>query len=161
MTRYHRPTLHAATAAVLGVVAFGTAVLATVAASGHEHGTVKGVVGARMDGMMEMSRHLTAIQRRLRTKADLATVAGDADAIRRLGTEMPALFPPGSTQPPTEARPAIWRNFADFEDMAKALVREAGKLKDIPASDRQAISAQFAVMSDACTACHDKYRLKQ
>lgn len=144
-------------AATLGVVVAATA----WGHEHHDHSKVTGVVRERMDAMVEMGRRMKAIDKRVRAKEMLASVADDARVVRDLAAGIVPLFPQGSSQSPTEASAAIWRNFADFESKAKALEGEAAKLAAIKPSDAQAMSRQAAAVMDACSSCHEKYRIKQ
>jgi cytochrome c556 len=94
----------------------------------HDHSLATGVVKERMDTMAEMGKRMKAISRRVRSGETLAKVSEDAAFIRDTATKLIPLFPAGSTQPPTEAAFAIWRNFDDFAGKAKVFEREAAKL---------------------------------
>jgi len=85
----------------------------------------------------------------------------DAEAIRGHAPHLPHMFPSGSTQPPTEAKPAIWQNFADFEARAKALEAAAAALAVTDPRDADALAAQVRVVAEACSGCHDLYREKR
>jgi cytochrome c556 len=71
------------------------------------------------------------------------------------------LFPPGSTQQPTDAKQAIWQNWADFERKAAALEAESRKLMNVSPDDPNALRVQFRAVSEGCGGCHEKYRTKR
>lgn len=128
---------------------------------GHDHSKATGVVRQRMETMLEMAKRMRAINQRLRAKEALASIAKDAAAVRDLAAAMTPMFPPGSTQPPTEASAEIWKNFSDFENRAKTLAQEAGKLADVTDLSDQKLAAQVAVVAGTCSGCHEKYRVRQ
>lgn len=138
--------------------------LTAAAAWGHEHhdhSKVTGVVKQRMETMSEMAKRMKAIGRRLRAKEELASISKDAAAVRDLAAAMTPMFPPGSTQPPTEASAEIWKNFSDFENRAKTLTQEADKLAGISGASDQKLAAQVAAVTGTCSGCHEKYRVRQ
>jgi cytochrome c556 len=127
----------------------------------HDHSQANGVVKERMDAMAEMGKHMKAISRRVRSSETLAKVSEDAAFIQDAATKIIPLFPAGSTQPPTEAAPAIWRNFEDFEGKAKTLERETAKLVSMIGTDAPAMARRAKAVVEACSSCHEKYRVKQ
>jgi len=127
----------------------------------HDHRKVTGVVRERMDAMAEMARRMKSITRRVRSKEMLASVPEDANVLKDLAAKIVPLFPAGSMQPPTEATPAIWKDFGDFETKAKALEREAQKLADMKVVDAKALATQAKAVTETCSACHERFRIKQ
>ena len=133
--------------------------LMVVPALAHDHAT--GVVKERMDMMEAMDKSLNAIGSKLKSKRNLPAIKKDAETLQAHAPHLVHLFPSGSTQPPTEAKPAIWQNFADFEAKAKAFEVEAGKLAAMDMGDAGAIANQVRVVTETCSVCHDVYRAKQ
>ena len=138
--------------------------LLTIAASGlpsaaHDHATA--VVKERMDMMEVMGKRLKAIRDRVDGKRDLAAIKTDAEAIASHAPHVVHLFPPGSTQKPTDARAAIWQNWPDFERKATALEVESKKLISASPDDFTALNAQVRAVSQTCRACHETYRAKR
>lgn len=125
----------------------------------HDHAS--GVVKERMDAMTDMAKHQKAISQRLKSKRDLAKIKTDAEAIVAHAVHIAHLFPAGSTQSPTRARAAVWQNWADFENKAKALETASRRLAG--ADDVADPKAQIAAdaVTRACTACHEKYRMRK
>jgi cytochrome c556 len=125
----------------------------------HDHAT--GIVKERMEMMEAMAKRLKAIRERIDGKRDLAAIKADAEAIAAHAPHVVHLFPPGSTQKPTDARAAIWQNWSDFERKAIALETESKKLMATGADDPAALNAQVRAVTEACGACHEKYRTKR
>ena len=112
--------------------------------------------------MMEvMAKRLKAIRDRVDGKRDLAAIKADAEAIASHASHVVHLFPPGSTQKPTDARAAIWQNWPDFERKATALEVESKKLISASPDDFTALNAQVRAVSQTCRACHETYRAKR
>jgi cytochrome c556 len=132
---------------------------ACLPSAAHEHAT--GVVKERMDMMEVMAKRLKAIRERIDAKRDLAAIKTDAEAIAAQAPHLVHLFPPGSTQRPTDARGAIWQNWSDFERKVTALETQSRKLASTSADDLAALSAQSRAVTEACGACHEKYRIKR
>jgi cytochrome c556 len=68
------------------------------------------------------------------------------------------MFPPGSDQGHTYARPEIWTAREDFERLARTYDAETEKLV---ASARTAsnLRQQFDVVRRECLSCHEKFRV--
>jgi cytochrome c556 len=134
-------------------------VAACLPSAAHDHAT--GVVKERMDMMEAMAKRLKAIRERIDAKRDLAAIKTDAEAIAAQAPHLVHLFPPGSTQRPTDARGATWQNWSDFERKVTALETQSRKLASTSADDLAALSAQSRAVTEACGACHEKYRIKR
>jgi cytochrome c556 len=124
---------------------------------GHKHAT--GVVRERMEMMTDMGKRLLATSKRLRANQDLESVTNDARAIHELASKIIALFPPGSTQSPTAAKPAVWQEWDDFTAKAKSLEKESERLMNTNAKDGDALRAQFRAVAFTCDGCHEKFRI--
>jgi len=60
---------------------------------------------------------------------------------------------------PTDARPEIWTNRADFDAKLADFQREAHKLYSMSAeAEVAALKQQFGVLGGTCKGCHDSYR---
>ena len=141
------------------IVAPAIAVLVlAVPARSHDHAT--GVVKDRMDMMEDMAKRMKGMRARIDSKTGLAAIKEDAGSIASHAPHLVHLFPPGSTQKPTDAKSAIWQNWPDFERKAAVLEAESKKLINTSADDPTALSAQFRAVSAACSGCHEKYRTK-
>jgi cytochrome c556 len=138
-------------------VVTGGLVATAIAHEGHSHAT--GVVRERMELMTEMGDHLIAIAKRLRANKGFDAIPNDAHVIHQLAAKIPPLFPAGSTQHPTAAKPAVWKDFADFAAEAKKMEAEAEKLMNTSTTDGARLREQFRALAYACDSCHQKYRI--
>jgi cytochrome c556 len=136
-------------------------VLASLIAPGiaHEHAT--GVVRERMDMMEAMAKRIKSMAERIKTRRDLAAIKSDAEALQTLAPHMVHLFPPGSSDPPTDAKPAIWQNWSDFEAKARAFEAASSALANTDPSDLNALSMQIRALGRTCGDCHERYRAKR
>jgi cytochrome c556 len=94
------------------VAAFGAVLLIGSAALGHEGAT--GVVKQRMDEMEHVGRVVKRINERLKSKRGLVEIANDAAEIKAAAGRVPSLFPPGSRDGHSEAKPAVWERWPEF-----------------------------------------------
>jgi cytochrome c556 len=137
-----------------------TLAIFVLAVPAHSHDHATGVVKERMDMMEDMAKRMTGMRARIDSKTGLPAIKEDAGSIASHAPHLVHLFPPGSTQKPTDAKSAIWHNWPDFERKAAVLETESKKLMNIGADDLTALSAQFRAVSAACSGCHEKYRTK-
>ena len=142
---------------ILIIIVAAAVVSVALAHEGHEHAT--GVVRERMELMTSMGQRMLASNKRLRANKELDNIANDARAIHELASKITAQFPPGSTQFPTAAKPAIWQEWDDFTAKAKRLETESEKLMNANTRDGDALRAQFRAVAFACDGCHEKYRV--
>jgi cytochrome c556 len=142
------------------VGAFGAALLIGSAVLAHEGAT--GIVKQRMDEMEHVGRVVKRINERLKSKRGLPDIERDAEEIRAAAARIPSLFPPGSRDRHSEAKPAIWDKWPAFEAASRTLVQEAEKLAGAARFGQEpAISAQFRTMTRSCSGCHDAFREKR
>lgn len=90
-------------------------------------------------------------------------VVGHAHAINEMSKNLLRLFPEGSgyeVDKKTNALPAIWERWADFEAAVKALQDESAKMITVAESgDAAAFGQQVGALGrDGCTNCHDTFR---
>jgi cytochrome c556 len=83
-----------------------------------------------------------------------------AGKIQTSATKIVALFPKGSTDPKSRAKPEIWTHWKKFEEDAKDLEDRAGELEDAVHSGGEVKTAANN-MFGACKACHDQFRVPE
>jgi cytochrome c556 len=87
-----------------------------------------------------------------------------ATTLNNTAKAIPTVFPQGSGPEAgkTDALPAIWQNWADFQAKAKALETESAKLLQLAqAGDEAGFKAQFPAVGRSCGGCHENYRVKK
>ncbi len=139
------------------------ALAVTVAASlASAHGGAKGVVKERMDLMKDMADAMKAMGPMFKGEApfDASVVARSARHLAEHAEAIPKLTPAGSDDPPSEALPAIWRDWDGYVDDAERLASEGAALLAIAenGADPAEARSQFARVAKTCSNCHDSFR---
>lgn len=102
-----------------------SAIVASLAAvSAFAHGGATGVVKQRMEAMGAIKDAMKVLTPMMQGKTayDANLVNQQAEVIgKHAGEALTSLFPEGSLDKPTEARPEIWKDWADFKDLAEQL----------------------------------------
>lgn len=129
------------------------------------HSGASGIVKERMDMMGEIGDSMKIIGTMIKGESDYDAKAAKAAAMTIYGhaSHISEMFPEGSTQKPTEALPAIWNNWDEFERIANIMKDTAKELADVAgaASDASQIRVQFGAVGKSCGSCHEKFRLKK
>ena len=74
---------------------------------------------------------------------------------------LPEAFPEDSQGEQSKAKPEIWANKADFDQLMQDFQTRAAKLTQATAGGQEAdIKAAVKDVSGACGQCHDKYKAK-
>lgn len=141
-----------------------TAVVATVLVAG-----IAGVAQAseavteyRKENMEIIGSHMHSMVKILKGQVsnsdDLALHAkGLADA----ATMTAGAFKEESMDGKTEAKKAIWSDWAKFEQAADKLKTESAKMAELAAGgDKSAIGAQLGALGKTCKGCHDDFKEK-
>lgn len=135
--------------------------MALVAAGGMAFGHA-GVTDARvmawMEGMKSIARatRTVALMARGEEAFDPQALADAADVLEAEHLRIPALFEVPTEDTVSEALPAIWETWDDFEAksqrglQAVAQVRAAGTLGELQAA--------LGALNQSCRACHQIYR---
>jgi cytochrome c556 len=118
------------------------------------------LIAARQAGFKLQGAAFGGMKGVIDAKGDVKTQAFAAGAIAAWARALPGLFPAGSDGGTTKALPTVWSDRAGFEKAAATLATEAAKLADLAkAGDQPGFATQWGVMRNACSACHDKYRV--
>ncbi len=89
---------------------------------------------------------------------DATAAAAAMTQIAANAAKIPSLFPEGSDTGDTNALPAIWQNFPDFEAHAAALGTAATAAAAAAAQGQEAFTTAFNAVGQACGGCHQTYR---
>jgi cytochrome c556 len=118
------------------------------------------LIAARQAGFKLQGAAFGGMKGVIDAKGDVKTQAFAAGAIAAWARALPGLFPAGSDGGTTKALPTVWSDRAGFEKAAETLATEAAKLADLAkAGDQPGFATQWGVVRNACSACHDKYRV--
>jgi len=124
------------------------------------HGGVQNpAVMARMDAMKGIGDGMKVLGSMVKGDItfDTATAQAALDRIKGHAAQVPALFKAPETDPKSEALPAIWNSWVDFEDNARAMETAA----DVTITDPASLTPTVGALAGSCKACHRDYRVKQ
>ena len=132
--------------------------LSSLALVAQAHEAAEGVIKERMDRFKENKESKKSIKANL--GGDASIIAKEALAIQEWANQMTNFFPEGSTQSPSEALPAIWKNFEDFKARAAANANAADDLANLARSgaDTSALTNGFKALGKTCKDCHNDYK---
>ena len=117
-------------------------------------------VRARQQNMRRGGGALGMMKQTAESGGDLAALAPRIEALTAWSRLLPTLFPEGSGTPTSGARPEIWSDRAGFEAAAARFQTAVqGLAAPAAAGDRAAFMAAWTVAHDACSACHDAYKM--
>ena len=135
-----------------------TWVLLCLSTVSFSHEGAEGLIKERMDRFKENKKAMKAMKGNL--DGDTVIIAQKASEIEAWAKDMVNFFPEGSTQPPSEALPAIWKEFDRFTDLARANEKAAANLKNLAQSgaDTSALSGAFRSLGKTCKDCHNDYK---
>ncbi len=127
----------------------------------HAHEGATGVVKERMDVMKGIRDDMKPLRRMIRGRADYdqGEFLERVQSIKAVSADIPALFPEGSLQKPSEALPAIWENWDDFSTQAAQFHERVIALESaVQGNDMNQIRSNFRSVAQTCKACHDDYQ---
>ena len=151
----------------MGLLAIATLTFAPLVTSVLAHKGASGVVKERMDAMKGMKGDLKLIEQMLEGKKryNSKKVHKALDNIRaQAGAKMSKLFPKGTAHKPSEADPAIWKNWAEFKKMAVSLNHSIDEFRaklpeKINKEKLKSLKKDALVVRRSCKTCHDRFRL--
>jgi cytochrome c556 len=109
------------------------------------------VLGAQMGIMAGM------VQGRAPFDAKAFQVAAERAAF--MATVVPDVFPAGSVNASSKAKPELWNNAAEFQKFMKDMqVRTAALATAAKSGNLETIKPAFGATGASCKACHDKYK---
>lgn len=119
------------------------------------------VIEKRQKLMKSNSDAAKAIKGAMESK-DYATIEAKAKDIMGNGDKILDLFPKGSTQGKTKAKPEIWEKWEEFSKNPAKVKKAASELADAAkAKDDEAITVKVKALGDACGACHKAFRAEK
>ena len=127
------------------------------------HKGATGVVMERMMSMKSMGDGMKSIAAMVTGKApyDAGKTKASATEIMKHATSIPKQFPKGSIKGPSEALPAIWKDWDAFKGHADELATLAEQLATSADSGKAVALGLFAKLGKTCSGCHQDYRKKK
>ena len=143
-------------------VGVGMAVFLAVAGGALAHEGARHMTGpakARHDAMVAIKEHFVPLVKMVKGAIpfDAATVRKNAEVMARKLEEASKLFPEGSDQGETRAKPEIWLLEDEFQGLFKTAIEKAKALTRVRKPEELA-PAVMALGGQGCKACHEKFR---
>ncbi len=150
----------------IGASAFGAiaaAIALTAMTSVQAADDPANVIKYRQKVMSGISAHIGSIAAVLSGEVSYTGhVAAHARALHDASLMIDDIFPSGSGEGETRAKPEIWQNRAKFEAAAKALQSTTKELASVAETgDMAAVGAQLNKVGEACGGCHKPFRKKK
>jgi cytochrome c556 len=119
------------------------------------------VIEKRQKLMKSNSEAAKAIKAAAESK-DYATIETKAKDIMGNAEKIPDLFPKGSTQGKTKAKPEIWEKMDEFSKNPGKLKKAASELADAAkAKDDAAVAVKVKALGEVCGNCHKAFRAEK
>jgi cytochrome c556 len=146
---------------VVSLVAAGLGVLGAPAQA--QYAKPEDAIKYRQSAFTLMGNHMGRINAQLKASSPnvqaIQTSAALVETFSRLPYEA---FIPGSESggnPPTRAKPEVFKDGDKIKSLAETMQSEVAKLNAVAkGGDVGAIRAQFGAVGKSCKACHDDYR---
>ncbi len=122
--------------------------------------TPEEVVKYRVILMNTQTGHLRAIAAVVGGEVSYgAHVKDHADAVKAIAGMEADIFPEGSAVGESRAKPEIWQNWDEFQELYANYRTQAVKLAEVAATDDLgAIGAQLGEVGKTCGGCHKRFR---
>ena len=119
------------------------------------------VIEKRQAAMKSNAANAKAIKAAVETK-DYAAVEAKAKDIMGTADRIVSLFPKGSTEGKTKAKPEIWEKPDEFAKNAKALNKAAGELVNAAKAGNDAeVGVKVKALGETCNTCHKEFRAEK
>ena len=142
------------------VVGVGLIIVGSVAASfAHKVDLPAGPIRDRHELMEGIGKNAKTIGDGMKS-GNFAPVGPAAEKIQADAAKVDALFPPGSTDPKSRAKPEIWANWPKFQAGTKELATTAGALA-AAAQAGSGVPQAAQKMFDSCKGCHEQFRVPE
>jgi cytochrome c556 len=142
----------------------GGVVLALFATLALAHEGATGVVKERMDLMKGQQEDMKLLGDMAKGKVpfEAAKAAAAARDLNTTAKKIADLFPEGSNGHPSDALPAIWKDWDRFKGNANDLETSADALAaSLDGAGDKDWKAALRQVTDVCKSCHEDFRAKQ
>lgn len=132
--------------------------LAATGALAHT-GVDNAAVKARMDSMSEIAKNMKILGNMAKgaSEFDAQQARIAVDVIANKAAKTISLFEANETDPKSEAKPEIWKNFDDFkrksDDLERVALKYSGAITTV-----DDLRAAMGSIGQTCKACHSEYR---
>ncbi len=118
-----------------------------------------GPIRDRYELMEGIGKHAKVVGDAMKS-GDFSHVGEAAGKIHAAAGKILPLFPKGSTDPKSRAKPEIWTDWAKFEAGAKGLEQTSAALAEAAKSGGN-VPGAAKKMFHACKSCHDQFRVPE
>lgn len=117
-------------------------------------------VAQRQARMARGGGNLASLKQVAEANGDLTALTPRIERLIQWSVDLPTLFPAGSSTAASEARPEIWSDHAGFQAAAERFQTAVRALAaPAAANDHAAFLTAWTAARDACSACHDAYKI--
>lgn len=118
------------------------------------------IIKYRQKAMSSQGGHMGAMAQIVRGKVSYPDhMKAHAVGVVGVAAHIKSMFPEGSDFGETEAKMAIWDNWADFEKAADETQEAADALVvAVDSGDEAAIGKAFKNLGDSCKGCHEDFK---
>ena len=130
----------------------------------YAHSGAEGIVKERMMKMKTIGESMKSMAVMIRNKSTFDPDKARTHALTiksHSGKALTDLFPEGSLQQPTEAKPEIWSEWPEFAELAEQLTLTAEALEVALDKDHKKRAVAFAKVGKTCSNCHKSFRKKK
>lgn len=123
-------------------------------------GVTNPAVKARMDLMKEVQDATAVLGKMARQDLPFDTAKAEAARLKLVetATEIPRAFAAPETDPNSEARPAIWRDWDTFQSSAERMQTVA---QTLDTGSLDALRAGMGKIGKSCKSCHEAFRIEK
>jgi cytochrome c556 len=144
-------------------LAAGAALLALIAPAYAQFAKPEDAIKYRQSAFALIGNHMGRINGQLKAPTPNVQVIQSSAALIETLSKLPfEAFIAGSESggnPPTRAKPEVFKDAAKVKSLTEKMQAEVGKLAAVAkGGDVNAIRAQFGEVGKSCKACHDDYR---
>lgn len=139
-----------------------TAILIVTSPASHlgAHEGATGIVKERQQGMVAFKEAMKTWKLALEgptgpTPETIGEISTQLSA--HAGARLLGLYPENGPTKHTDAAPAIWTDWSEFERLANALETRASALPTV-GNDKSVLRSEFKAIGKLCKACHESFR---
>lgn len=127
------------------------------------HTGATGIVKERMEGMSSLAQSMKALAQLAKSDdVDQGQVIEIARQIKEeSGVAMSQRFPIDEQQMVSEASPAIWENWKEFEQISDELFQAAVALESSALNGNMQLGQSLKQLGSTCNRCHKDFRIKK
>jgi len=120
------------------------------------------IIKTRKDNMEMLKDAMKAINGVIESGGPAGGAAEPAQQIADIAKKIPELFPQGSDQGDTTAKPEIWQNWDKFTSQAQDTEKAAlAVLAAAKSGDIAQLTTSYKMLGGTCGSCHQDFKAKK